>query len=65
MWAQERYSLYPARWKRYSNSPSNTVVFGSIRGLRSSASQFYALDLLTSNPDRIMMDAKSRPVVVK
>jgi hypothetical protein len=65
MWAQERYSLYPARWKRSSNSPSSTVAFGSIRGLRSAASQFYALDLVTSNPDRIMMDAKSRPVVVQ
>ena len=65
MWAQERYSLYPARWKRYSNSPSSTVVFGSIRGLRSAAAQFYALDLVTANPDRIMMDAKSRPVVVQ
>jgi hypothetical protein len=65
MWAQECYSLYPARWKRYSNAPSNTVVFGSIRGLRSSASQLYALELLTANPDRIMMDTKSRHVVVK
>jgi hypothetical protein len=65
MWAQERHSLHPARWKRYSNSPSSAVVLGSIRGLRSAAAQFYALDLVTANPDRIMMDAKSRPVVVQ
>ena len=66
MWAQERYSLYSACWKRYSNSPSSTVVFGSIRGLRKAVAQFYALDLVTANPDRIMMDAnKSRPVVVQ
>jgi hypothetical protein len=65
MWAQERCSLCPTRWKRHSNSPSSAVVFGSVRGFRSAAAQSHALHLITANPDRIMMDAKSRPVVVQ
>jgi hypothetical protein len=65
VWAQEQCSLHPARWKSHSNSPSSTVAFRSVPGLRSAPAQFYALDFLIAHPDRIMMDAKSRPVVVQ
>jgi hypothetical protein len=41
------------------------VAFGSIWGLRRATPQFYTLNCLTSNPNRIMMDAKAGPVIVQ
>jgi hypothetical protein len=35
MWLQERYDLYPARWKRSPGLPEKTVKWGTVRALRS------------------------------
>ncbi len=64
MWAQLRYSLQPSKWKRNPNTPLDTVKSGSIRALRSAASQFWALDLMLNNPQHLTTDAKDRPLLV-
>jgi hypothetical protein len=64
MWAQERYSLQPSTWKRSSNTSSGTVAYVTIRGLRSAASQFFALDLINSDPLKLIADHQSRPMTV-
>jgi hypothetical protein len=48
MWAQERYSLYPARWKRTKGSVKTNVKWGTIRGLRSAAALQRTFNLLHS-----------------
>jgi hypothetical protein len=64
MWAQERYSLQPSTWKRSGNAPNGTVAYVTIRGLRSAASQFFALDLINSDPMKLMSDSQNRPMTV-
>jgi hypothetical protein len=64
MWAQERYSLYPARWKRSASSHTDTVVWNTIRALRSAAGQFFTPDLLTAHPGRLVADHGDQPVLV-
>ena len=64
MWAQERYCMFPSRWKRSSNLPVATVRWGTIRALRSAAGQFWAWDLIQTNPDRLMRDSDNRPILV-
>jgi hypothetical protein len=63
MWAQERYSLYPARWKRSASSHTDTVVWNTIRALRSAAGHFFTLDLLTAHPGRLVADHRDQPVL--
>ena len=64
MWAQERYSLYPARWKRNSDTSTATVVWNTIRALRSAAGHFFALDLLTAHPEFLVADQHDKPILV-
>jgi hypothetical protein len=64
MWAQERYILHPSMWKRSSNAPNGTVAYVTVRGLRSPASQFFALDLINSDPMKLIANQQSRPVTV-
>ena len=65
MWAQERYSLQPSTWKRNSNTPSgSTISFVTVRGLRSAASHFFALDLINSDPYKLIADQQNRPTTV-
>jgi hypothetical protein len=65
MWAQERYSLYPAEWHRLVSDKLDPVKFGSIRAIRSAASHFWMWDLLLAHPERLTLGFKDRPVVVK
>jgi hypothetical protein len=63
MWAQERYSLYPAEWRRKQGLLDETVKFGTIRGIRSAASHFWTLDLLQTLPDKFTFGFKDRPLI--
>jgi hypothetical protein len=63
MWAQERYSLYPARWTRNAATVTSSVAWGSIRAMRSAASQFFALDLLTAHPEHLV-ELNDKPIFV-
>jgi hypothetical protein len=65
MWAQERYSLYPARWKQNSDTSTATVVWNTIQALRSAAGHFFALDLLTAHPEFLVADQHDQPILVK
>jgi hypothetical protein len=64
MWAQERYALYPARWRRNQKEASETVKFGTIRALRSAASHHWVWDLLHTRPHRLTTGHKNKPIVV-
>jgi hypothetical protein len=48
MWAQERYSLFPAEWRKRHSLLEETIKFDTVRGMRSAASHFWTLDLLQS-----------------
>jgi hypothetical protein len=63
MWAQEWYSLYPACWKRDAATVTSPVAAGSIRAMRSAASQFFALDLLTAHPEHLV-ELNDKPIFV-
>ena len=67
-WAQEWYALQPARWRRStdtSTSPGNSRVgYGTVRALRSAASQFFRLDMIFSTPDSVYMDQSHRVIRV-
>ena len=54
MWAQEHYSLKTAFVGRHGTPLP--VSFGTIRQLRSAASQFFTWDALMSHPDQSLMD---------
>lgn len=62
MWAQQHYSLQLSRWKKKSNSSEDSarVTFATVRGLRSAASLFHKLDMLTAHPGKVYMDPNSR-----
>lgn len=64
MWAQERYSLYPAEWRRRNSDLEKAVTFGSIRAIRSAASHFWIWDLLLTQPEKLTLGFKDRPTVV-
>jgi hypothetical protein len=64
IWAQERYSLYPARWKRHANSPETTVKWGTVRALRSAAALQCTFNLLQSMPNRLTYGFRDKPTVV-
>jgi hypothetical protein len=65
MWTQERYSMYPADWRRRQGLLEETIKFGTIRGMRSAASHFWTLDLLQSHADRFTFGFKDRPLIVE
>jgi hypothetical protein len=64
MWAPERYSLYPARWKRNTNLPEATVKCGTVRALRSAAALQCTFNLLQSMPNRLTYGFCDKPTVV-
>jgi hypothetical protein len=64
MWAQERYSLYPADWWKKTKSSDSTVTFGTIRALRSAASHLWTLDLLQHYSDQLTFGFRNRPQMV-
>jgi hypothetical protein len=65
MWAQDRYSLYPAEWHRRNSTLLDPIKFGSIRAIRSAASHFWMWDLLLAHPEQLTLGFKDRPVVVE
>jgi hypothetical protein len=64
MWAQERYSFYPADWWKKTKSSDSTVTFGTIRALRSAASHLWTLDLLQHYSDQLTFGLRNRPQMV-
>jgi hypothetical protein len=65
MWAQERYSLYPAEWRKRHSLLEETIKFGTVRGLRSAASHFWTLDLLQNQSEKFTFGFKNRPLIVE
>jgi hypothetical protein len=65
MWAQERYSLYPADWWKNNGTGEEAVKFGTVRALRTAASHFWILDLLQSHSDQLTFGFKDRPLLVQ
>jgi hypothetical protein len=59
MWCQEAYSLRPGSSRRISGDAALTPAFTTIRGLRSAASQYFAWDMMISNPATVL-DAHQR-----
>jgi hypothetical protein len=64
MWAQERYSLYPAEWRKRHSLLEETVKFGTICGIHSAASHFWILDMLQTKADRFTFGFKDQPLLV-
>jgi hypothetical protein len=64
MWAQERYSLYPAQWHRSATAPEATVKWGTIRALRSAAALQSTFNLLQSIPAQVTVGFRDKPTVV-
>jgi hypothetical protein len=64
MWAQERYSLYPARWHHHSTEKDSLVKFATVRGLRSAASHHWTWDLLHVLPAQLTLGFWDKPTVV-
>ena len=52
MWCQEAYSLRPGNPRRTTGTDDVTLAFSTIRGLRSAASQYFAWDMMVSNPSK-------------
>jgi hypothetical protein len=61
MWAQERYSLYPADWWRKHSAGETTIKFGTIRALRSAGSHLWILDLLQNHSENLTFGFRDRP----
>jgi hypothetical protein len=64
MWAQERYALYPARWKRSAGLPSANVKWGTVRALRSAAAFQSTFNLMQSIPERLVYGFRDKPTVL-
>jgi len=56
-WAQEHYSLRPGK------ADDTRVNFGTVRQLRSAASQFFAWDMMVTNPGSTIMDPKTHHIL--
>jgi hypothetical protein len=73
MWAQQRYTMYPACWRRHQEDAASTVKFGTVRGL-SSAAAFRGLrsadafqntiNWMQSQPDQVTVGHKNQPLMV-
>lgn len=61
MWCQEAYSLRPST-KRYDQDVALTLSFGTIRQLRSAASQYFSWDMMVSHPKPVLL-TKERSLV--
>lgn len=64
MWAQERYALYPARWKRNTSLPDANIKWGTIRALRSAAALQSTFNLLQSIPEKLTFGFRDKPTIV-
>jgi hypothetical protein len=64
MWAQQRYSLYPARWRRHQSEAPSTVKFGTVRGLRSAAAFQNTINWMQSRLDNVTVGLKNQPLMV-
>jgi hypothetical protein len=64
MWAQQRYSLYPARWRRHQDGPNSTIKFGTVRALHSAAAFQNTLNWIQSHPDHVTVGYKNQPTMV-
>jgi hypothetical protein len=64
MWAQERYSLYPSRWKRSASAPDSTIKWGTIQRIHSAAALQSTFNLLQSCPDRLTYGFCDKPTIV-
>jgi hypothetical protein len=65
VWAQERYSLYPADWWKRNVMGEEAIKFGTVRALRSAASHFWSFDMLLSKGDQLTFGFKDRPQMVQ
>ena len=64
MWSLQYYSLQPSKWKKkHSTDIATTVTYNTVRSLRSAASFFLKLDLMTAFPGKVITDNAERPVV--
>jgi hypothetical protein len=61
MWCQEAYSLRPST-KRYDKDVALTLTFGTIRQLRSAASQYFAWDMMIAHPTSVVLTKERRLV---
>jgi hypothetical protein len=64
MWAQERYSLYPAEWRKKHRLTDEVVKYGTVRALRLAAAHFWVWDLLHTRPNRLTLGFRDKPTVV-
>jgi hypothetical protein len=60
MWAQQHYTLHSPSTPH--SQSGDRVLFGTARGLRSAASQFYLWDRQIAFPERMLRDPRSRKV---
>ena len=65
MWAQQRFSLKVSKWSRRKKGTEDEarVTYATSRALRSAASLFHKLDLLTAYPGQVYQDSSKRVVV--
>jgi hypothetical protein len=61
MWCQEAYSLRPST-KRFDKDVALTLTFGTIRQLRSAASQYFAWDMMIAHPTSVVLTKDRRLV---
>jgi hypothetical protein len=64
MWAQARYSLYPAEWRKKHRLTDEVVKYGTVRALRSAATHFWVWDLLQTNPNCLTLGFRDKPMIV-
>ena len=62
MWAQQRYAVAPRQRTPTNTSAGKSLQWNTVRGLRSAASQFFAIDTMVANP-QTMMDPSDRLIV--
>ena len=65
MWAQKRFSLKVSKWSRRKKGVDEEarVTYATGRALRSAASLFHKLDLMTAFPGQVYLDPNRRVLV--
>jgi hypothetical protein len=65
MWAQQRFSLKVSKWSRRKKGVDEEarVTYATGRALRSAASLFHKLDLMTAFPGQVYLDPNRRVLV--
>jgi hypothetical protein len=56
MWCQEAYGLRPGHSRRQDSQDDLTLVFPTVRSLRSAASQYFAWGLMVAHPNEAYLD---------